>query len=128
MQVTITSRYGLKAYAREGRDYCFRNGDNTDFRRENIQIFNVYHGVQRELVKGEWLYAVRIHINGSPLVGRYPTETEAAIAYNKAIDILKKKGSRKNYTPNYIEGLSPGKYAELYTRLDISPRILNYTL
>lgn len=128
MQVTIASRYGLKAYAREGRDYCFRNGDNTDFRRENIQIFNVYHGVRRELVKGKWLYAVRIHINGSPLVGRYPTETEAAIAYNKAIDILKKKGSKKNYIPNYIEGLSPSKYAELYTQLDISPRILNYTL
>lgn len=126
MQVTITSRYGLKAYAREGRDYRFINGDNTDFRRENIEIFNSYHGVTRELVKGEWLYVVRIHIVGNSLVGRYRTETEAAIAYNKAIDLLKKRGVTKNYTPNYIEGLSPSKYAELYTNLHIMPRISSY--
>ena len=34
-----------------------------------------------------------------------------AIAYNKAIDILKKKGVNKSYTPNYIDGLSPSTYA-----------------
>ena len=55
-----------------------------------------------------------------------PSEEEAAIAYNKAIDILRKNGICKNYTPNYIEGMSPSRYADIYTKLEISPRILKY--
>lgn len=126
MQVSISSRYGIKPYAKEGRDFRFINGDNMDYRRENIEILNIYNGVTRELVKGQYLYAVRIHIRGNSLVGRYHTEIEAAIAYNKAIDLLKKNGVTKNYTPNYIEGLSPSKYAEIYTKLYILPRISYY--
>lgn len=126
MQISVTSRHGIKAYAKEGRDFRFINGDNTDFRRENLEIYNIYHGVSRELIKGEWLYAVRIHIVGNTLVGRYPTEAEAAIAYNKAIDLLQRNGVKKNYTPNYIEGLSPRRYAELYAELSVSPRISRY--
>lgn len=126
MQISVTSRHGIKAYAKEGRDFRFINGDNTDFRRENLEIYNIYHGVSRELIKGEWLYAVRIHIVGNTLIGRYPTETEAAIAYNKAIDLLQRNGVKKNYTPNYIEGLSPRRYAELYAELSVSPRISRY--
>ena len=49
--------------------------------------------------------------------------TEAAIAYNKAVDILRENGFSKNYSVNYIEGLPSGKYAELYDRLQISARI-----
>lgn len=48
MQLTLTSRYGIKNYAVPGRDYCFRNGDPTDFRRENLQIHNIYHGVRKQ--------------------------------------------------------------------------------
>ena len=40
---------------------------------------------------------------------------EAAIAYNKAIDILKKNGCKKNYTPNYLENVPAGMYADIYT-------------
>ena len=35
MQQTLTSRYGIKSYGVPGVDYCFVNGDPTDFRREN---------------------------------------------------------------------------------------------
>lgn len=124
MQVSIATRYGIKPYAKEGKDFRFINGDSTDFRRENLEILNIYHGVTLEQQKnGQRLYAVRIHVRGNYLVGRYSSELEAAIAYNKAIDILKKNGSEKNYTPNYIDGLSPSRYAEIYTSLQISPRI-----
>ena len=126
MQVSIAARYGIKPYAREGKDFRFINGDPTDFRRENLEILNVYQGVSLEQKNGQHLYTVRIHIKGNYLVGRYPTELEAAIAYNKTIDVLHKNGVSKNYTPNYIDGLSPSKYAEIYTALRISPRIMSY--
>lgn len=127
LQVSITSRYGIKPYAKEGRDFRFINNDSSDFRRENLEIFNVYHGVSLERQKnGQYLYTVRIHIKGNYIVGRYPSEWEAAIAYNKAVDILKKNGVTKNYTPNYIDGLAPSKYADIYTKVAVSPKIVNY--
>lgn len=126
MQVNIASRYGIKNYAVEGVDYRFINGDPTDFRRENLEILNTFHGVRETKKSGQVMYAARIHIKGNYLIGIYPTEWEAAIAYNKAIDILKKNGVTKNFTPNYIEGISPRQYAEIYTTLQISPKIVQY--
>lgn len=126
LQVNIASRYGIKPYARAGRDFCFINGDPTDFRRENLKILNIYHGVTAEQKKGQYVYTVRVHINGNYLVGRYEDEIQAAIAYNKAIDILHKNGLRRNYTQNYIENLPPSRYAEIYTAVQISPKIMNY--
>lgn len=124
MQVNLASRYGIKNYAVCGTDFRFRNGDNTDFRRENLEIMNTYHGVRLKQQKnGQYCYTARIHVRGNYWVGDYSTELEAAIAYNKAIDILNKNGIQKNYTPNYIEGLSPAKYAEIYTSLEISPKL-----
>ena len=94
MQQTLTSRYGIKSYGVPGVDYCFVNGDPTDFRRENLQIHNIYHGVRKTVTKnGQHVYTVRIHIRGNYIVGRYATDVEAAIAYNKAIDILHSKES-----------------------------------
>lgn len=127
MQLNIASRYGIKNYAVPGRDFRFINGDSTDFRRENLEIHNVYHGVEgKQLKNGQYVYTVRIHIKGNYVVGKYATETEAAIAYNKAIDILLKNGLQKNFTPNYIDGISPSKYAEIYSKLEISPKVINY--
>lgn len=123
MQVSIVSRYGIKPYAREGRDFRFINGDSTDFRRENLEILNIYHGVTREQKKGQYVYTVRIHVRGNYLVGRYSDLLEAAIAYNKAIDVLQKNGFTKNFSQNYIEGLPPSRYAEIYTSVKISPRL-----
>lgn len=126
LQISISSRYGIRPYAVAGRDFRFLNGDSTDFRRENLSILNPYHGVCQETKNGQHLYAVRIHLRGNFLVGRYADETEAAIAYNKAIDICLKKGVRRQFIPNYIEGLSPNRYAEIYTRISISDKLLNY--
>lgn len=128
MQTNIASRYGIKNYAVPGVDFRFINGDCTDFRRENIEIMNTYHGVRLSFQNGEPVYSVRIHIRGNYLVGKYATELEAAIAYNKAIDILHKNGVKKNFSPNYIEGLSPRKYAEIYSSLSVSPKIAEYRL
>ncbi|WP_318709301.1 hypothetical protein [Candidatus Acetatifactor stercoripullorum] len=127
MQVNIRSRYGIKNYAVPGVDFRFINNDPTDFRRENLEIKNTYHGIRLEKQKnGQYLYTVRIHVRGTYLVGRYATELEAAIAYNKAIDCLKKNGVSRQYSPNYIEGISPSRYAQIYSCLEISPKIINY--
>ncbi len=126
MQVSILSRFGLKNYAVVGKDYDFVNGDPLDFRRENLKIKNKYHGVLMEQRDNKTVYRTRIHINGYFKVGIYATIEEAAIAYNKAIDILKKNGIIKNFTPNYLEGISPSRYADIYSSLSISNKIINY--
>ena len=69
---------------------------------------------------------MKIHVKGDIKVGSYASEAEAAIAYNKAADLLKKAGINKAYTPNYLEGMSPAAYADLYNNVKISCRIRNY--
>lgn len=126
MQVNIMSRYGIKNYAIEGRDYRFINGNRNDFRYENIEVINRYHGVKQIKKNGVTCYQVKIHVKGNYTVGIYDSEAKAAIAYNKAIDLLKKAGIRKDYTPNYMEGISPAAYADLYASIDISPKLNHY--
>ncbi|MCM1027865.1 MAG: hypothetical protein NC432_15675 [Roseburia sp.] len=126
LQVSIASRYGIRPYAREGKDFLFINGDSTDFRRENLKIFTVYQGVTCEQKKGRSLYTVRIHIRGNVIVGRYEDETEAAIAYNKAADTLRANGLKRRFITNYIDGLSPSRYAEIYNSVKISSKISAY--
>ena len=126
MQVNIMNRYGIKNYAVIGKDYRFVNGDNMDFRYENIEVFNTYHGVSRRRTSSGIVYVAKIHINGNYTIGSYTNSIEAAIAYNKAIDILKKAGISKNFSPNYIENLSPSTYADIYSKLSVSPKITDY--
>lgn len=126
MQVNIMSRYGIKNYAVEGRDYRFINGNDQDLRYENIEIINRYNGVQAITHKGLTRYQVKINVKGAVKVGVYDSETEAAIAYNKAIDLLKKAGVHKAYTPNYMEGMSPAAYADLYDSVKVSRRIIDH--
>ncbi len=126
MQVNIMSRYGIKNYAVEGRDFRFVNGNSQDMRYENIEIINRYNGVFAVREMGRTRYRVRIHVKGNLNVGTYDSETEAAIAYNKAIDLLKKAGVDKAYAPNYMEGISPAVYADLYASIDIAPGVRNY--
>ncbi len=128
MQVTILSRYGIKNYGVLGKDYNLINGDVHDFRYENIEILNAYHGVRYTTHHGNPMYQSRIHLNGYYIIGYYNTALEAAIAYNKAIDILKSKGCKKQFKPNYIEEISALKYADIYHNLNISPKILNYSI
>jgi hypothetical protein len=126
MQVTILNRYGIKSHAVAGRDYRFLNGDPTDFRYSNIEIINRFYGVQAIQEGITSRYRAIIHINGNYLIGIYSSEEKAAIAYNKAVDILHAKGITTNYPINYIEGLSASKYADIYSSLKISDKIISY--
>ncbi|MCR5403467.1 MAG: hypothetical protein K6E91_06525 [Butyrivibrio sp.] len=122
-QLSILQRYGIKSYAVEGRDYRFANDDRNDLRYENVIILNRYRGVMQFAEKGFIKYKAVIHLRSNYVVGKYNTEAEAAIAYNKAADILIKNGIKKNFQLNYVEELSASQYAEIYLRLRISPKI-----
>lgn len=126
MQVNILSRYGIRNFAVAGRDYRFVNGDPTDFRYSNIEVINRYYGVSRSLRGSQLCYRASIHIVGTHVIGDYPTEAEAAIAYNKAVDLAKAHGFDKNYMTNYLPDLSPREYAKIYSDLAISQRFLDY--
>lgn len=126
MQIGILSRYGIKNYAVRNRDYYFANDDSTDFRYSNIIIVNRYYGVTKITSHNACNYKVQIHINGNYTVGCYQQEEEAAIAYNKAVDLAKKSGIDKSFQTNYIEGYSPREYAEVYSRIKLSRKFLNY--
>lgn len=123
MQVTILSRYGIKNYSIAGKDYMFKNGNTHDFRYENIEVINPYNGVRKFSKNNQILYQSRIHVNGDYIIGTYTRPEEAAIAYNKAIDILKAAGSPKNYQPNYIDNMTGKEYAEIYSQLKVSPKL-----
>lgn len=123
MQINLLSRYGIKNYAVLGRDYRFVNGDVSDFRYSNIEIINRYHGVTKFIKDNKPTYQAKIHINGDYIIGRYSTEEEAAIAYNKAANILNNMGLKKNYPRNYIDGLDEITYAALYQAIRISNKL-----
>ena len=125
-QINILNRYGIQSYAVAGRDYRFANEDPTDLRYENIIILNRYRGVRQFAQRGFVRYKAVIHVSGNYIIGTYASEQEAAIAYNKAADILTRNGSPRNYTQNYLEDLSASAYADIYTKVSISPKI--YTL
>ncbi len=126
MQTNIQNRYGIKNFAVLGRDYRFINGNDHDYRYENIEIINHYNGVTKILKKNIPFYQAKIHINGDYLIGTYDSEIEAAIAYNKAIDVVKKLGCNKNYTPNFLD-LSNSQYAQIYNVLPISSKLSQLT-
>ena len=71
------------------------------------------------------MYQSRIHINGDFIIGTYATENEAAIAYNKAADMLEPVYP-VSYTRNYIEDISHIAYAATYNNVKISRRLLEY--
>ncbi len=127
MQVTLSTRYGIRPYAVCGRDYEFINGDELDYRYENIRILSRYAGVvpiysdkinTPSQTRG-LQYKVKIHFKGNYTVGSYDDEITAAIAYNKAVDLIKSYYPSKKYCQNYIEELPAREYAGLYTQIDI---------
>lgn len=123
MQINLLSRYGIHSHAVVGRDYLFKNNDPYDFRYSNIEVINKYIGVQRKETKSGTKYKAVILINGNFIIGTYPTEEEAAIAYNKACDILKPVFPDRTFRQNIIEKLPPKEYARLYLTVDVSEKI-----
>lgn len=127
MQVSILSRYGIKPYGIKNQDYIFINNDETDLRRANIKIINHYTGVKIFYTKsGQVQYRAFIHIRGNHQLGSYPSEEQAAIAYNKAVDLLKSYGINKNYNFNFIDGISSKDYADIYTHIQLPTKFISY--
>ena len=126
MQTTILSRYGIRSFAVNGRDYTFVNGDQTDYRYSNILLVNRYYGVTSSVRNGKPCFEVRLHINGNYIVGIYDSEITAAIAYNKAVDTAIAHGIIRNYAENYIPDLSAKEYASIYSELKLSKKFLRY--
>lgn len=126
MQVSLLSRYGIKNYAVAGTDFEFVNGDHHDFRYANIRNINPYYGVSRQDQGGRISYLTRIHINGNYQIGIFASERDAAIAYNKAVDLAKAAGINRNYPMNYIAGLSASDYADIYTHIKVSKGYRQY--
>lgn len=126
MQLNLLNKYGIKSHAVKNKDYRFINGDPFDFRYENIEIINKYIGVSKITKKGFDYYKAVILINGNYVIGTYNTEIEAAIAYNKACDVLRAKLPARSFRQNVIDDLSPKEYAKIYLNIEISSSILNY--
>lgn len=126
MQLTINARYGIKNYAVLDKDYRFINGDFYDYRYDNIEIINTYYGVRLSDSKTSKKYCAKIHLNGNYTIGYYETALEAAIAYNKAIDIVKRNGCTRNFMLNEMDGISPSVYADIYSKLKVSKKIMGY--
>jgi hypothetical protein len=122
-QLSVLQRYGINSYSVKGRDYRFANDDSSDLRYENIIILNRYRGVRQFAEKGFIRYKAVIHVKSNYVIGKYNSEAEAAIAYNKAADILIKNGIKKNFSINYVEDLTPSQYADIYHKTKISDKI-----
>lgn len=128
MQLNLANRYGIKNYAVLGKDYRFVNGDCHDYRYENIEILNPYQGVSTVNRRGKKMFKAQLHLNGNYTIGYYDSSLEAAVAYNKAVDIVKRNGCKKNFIQNETEGITPSVYAELYSKLKISSKIIHYSV
>ena len=122
-QQSILSRFGIHPHSTYGIDYKFKNGNSYDFRRENIEIINSYKGVIYKEKNGTLVYVAKIFIDHDIVIGHYATQTEAAVAYNKAADILEKRGIKKEFIRNTIPYLTLTEYNEIYDRLMVSPAL-----
>lgn len=126
MQANIMHRYGIRSFAVPGKDYIFLNGDNLDFRYENLEIINRYAGVRLEKKFPKPIYVVKINIRGSVIIGRYDNEVIAAIAYNKAALLLMEGGINKKYELNFIEELNTSEYEEKMAEVKLSKKFLRF--
>lgn len=125
-QYKLLGRYGVKPYAVYGRDYEMVNGDEHDYRYSNIRILSHYVGVSEENKDPNKPFLAQIHIVGNYIVGRYKSEIDAAIAYNKAVDTLHANGVNKSYIKNYIVSYDEETYLARYNKLKISKNITSY--
>ncbi len=122
-QQNLLSRFGIQNHSVLGKDYYFKNQNPYDFRRENLVIINSYKGVSAKKQGDDTFYVTSIYTTNNIVVGHYKTEIEAAIAYNKAIDLLKKQGYDKQYISNDLAYLTRAEYQQIYDQLTISSRL-----
>lgn len=126
IQSNIMSRFGIKNFAVEGKDYYFKDNNLYNLRYHNVVVVNRYYGVTKIINNSEEIFVAKIHINGDYIIGKYNSEIKAAIAYNKAADYVNNnKISMKNFVRNYIENLDSSNYLEIYRKIKISKRIIN---
>ncbi len=125
-QMSVISRYGIHPFAVKDKDYKFKNGDETDFRYENIEIINRYLGV--ELIENTFpkKYRAFIHINGYYNLGVFDSEDHAAAAFNKARSLLREKGQNKETPANYIADMNEDEYAAVYGKITLPESFLKY--
>lgn len=126
IQINILNRYGIKNFAVEGRDYYFKDNNSNNLRYHNVIVLNRYFGVEKLTKKDKSYYKAKIHILGNYVIGNYTTEEEAAIAYNKTADLINiHKITSKEFPRNYIENLTQEQYRFIYSKVKISPKIIN---
>ncbi|MCR5777941.1 MAG: hypothetical protein K6G84_11080 [Lachnospiraceae bacterium] len=124
-QVSLSSRYGIRPFAVKDRDYRFLNGDDTDYRYENIEIINKYYGVEKIIKKFDTLYKAKIHVNGNYSLGTFKSEDTAAIAVNKAIDLLSRTSlKKKRMYSNFIEHIPASSYADIYSSIILPKKFM----
>lgn len=127
IQTNILSRYGVKNFSVENKDYYFKDGNSHNMRYHNVAVINKYYGVEKIDTDSPRCYISRIHLKGNFVIGRYKTEEAAAVAYNKAADYVQENRlCSKNFPRNYIE--DEILYAELYTKIKLPVKIRNYVV
>lgn len=107
-------------------DFTFVNGNENDYRYSNLNVLNPYHGVTIVHDNGHTEYIAKLHLNGNYLIGRFPSLIEAAIAYNKAVDLACMHGCTKQFPQNYIDSLSSKEYLAYYKKITLPDRLLSY--
>ena len=123
-QENILRRFGFTKSMIYLKDYRFKNGDRYDFRRENIEVINHYYGVKKEKRYNQPTYVARIALQNTSLtIGHYETEIQAAIAYNKAADLVNYRLEDSPYPLNSFPFLTRQEYQDLYDELVISKRL-----
>lgn len=126
-QENLLRRFGILNHASEGKDYIFKNGNPSDFRRENLHLLNHYIGVSFGKKHGKPTYTSKILFNNYITIGHYDSELEAAIAYNKAVDLLASKCTDSKFIKNDIPYLTRSEYQSLYERIVLSKRFTHPT-
>lgn len=122
-QKSILSRFGIPNHSVINKDYFFKNGNPYDFRSENLVIVNNYKGVKQKINNNQPIYTSYIHIKTNLVLGHYESEIEAAIAYNKAIDLLRQQNRLHDYTYNTIPYITEAEYMAIYNSISLSPRL-----
>ncbi len=123
-QQNILSRFGIQNHSILGKDYYFKNHNPYDFRRENLIIINPYKGVTKKEKGNQTIFVTTIYTTKTIVLGHYSSQIEAAIAYNKGIDLLQAHGIEKDFVPNEIPFLTKSEYEQIYAQISISPTLL----